>query len=222
MQAKPLLSFLFVGCSFFFSPLVSAQAPKSFQLTVDGDTLNVIDHEGKKQGPWINQVPELRGEPGYEEEGLYIDDQKDGYWRKYTLQGDLMAVEFYKKGGKDGVQRYFTFFGNLEREETWRGYNPDSPYDTIAVYGADNNEILEYKIVKAEPYSVKHGTWRYYDEGNLVNTEEWDRNNLVPKKTVATAPTDKPKKIEKTPEMMEWDKKNSGKKRGLRDGQTGF
>lgn len=222
MHANPILSLIIFCCGLLISAQTSAQGHKSFQLTVDGDTLNVIDHEGKKQGPWINQLPELRGEPGYEEEGLYIDDQKDGYWRKYSLQGDLMAVEFFKRGGKDGIQRYFTFFGNLEREESWRGYNPDSPYDTIAVYGADNNEIIEYKIVAAVPYSIKHGTWNFYDEGVLVNTEEYDRNNLVPKKAVATVPDEKPKKVEKTAEMMEWDKKNSGKKRGLRDGQTGM
>jgi hypothetical protein len=202
---------------------VSAQNYKSFLISVSGDTINIVDADGKKQGKWVIQVEELRGEPGFEEEGIFIDNQKDGYWRRYSLQGDLIAVEQYKLGGKDGLQQYFTFLGNLAREESWKGYNPDAPYDTIAVYGADNNDIIDYKIVKAEPYSVKHGFWKYYDEGQLLRTEEYDRNNLViPKTTAANPEESKPKKIEKTPEMLEWERKNSGKKRALRDGQTGL
>lgn len=198
------------------------QSYQSYAISANGDTINIIDHDGKKQGKWVIQVDELRGEPGYEEEGMFKDNVKDGIWRRYTLQGDLIAVENYKMGGKDGLQQYYTFLGNLEREESWKGFNPDSPYDTIPVYGADNNEVLEYRIVEAAPYSVKHGTWKFYNDGILLRTEEYDRNNLVstPRPVAATDQEAKPKKIEKTPEMMEWDKKNSGKKKGMRDGQT--
>ncbi len=89
--------------------------------------------------------------------------RRDGLWRKYTLQSDLIAIENYKYGGKDGLCQYFTPMGDLMREENWRAYNPDQPYDTIPVYGQGNNEILSYKIVKAEQYSVKNGDWTYYD-----------------------------------------------------------
>ncbi|HRO18483.1 MAG TPA: hypothetical protein PLU07_09850 [Ferruginibacter sp.] len=209
--------------SLLISTAVMAQGYKSYDLTVDGDTINIIDANGKKQGPWVLRVEEVRGEPGYEEEGMFKDDYKNGYWRRYSLQGDLMGVEHYKFGGKDGLQQYFTFFGNLEREENWRGYNPDAPYDTIAVYGAGSNEIVDFKIVKAEPYSVRHGVWKYYDEGRLMRSEEYDRNNLVIPKETATAPVkEKPKEVEKTAEMLEWEKKNRGKKGALRDGRTGM
>ena len=128
-------------------------------------------------------------------------------------------------GGLHGIQQYYTFLGDLIREESWRGYDPDAPYDTIAVYGAGNNDIVDYKIVKAEQYSVKHGEWKYYEPGSgrLVKTEMYDRGfPLTPANPVkpGVVVTDKPKKIDKTPEMLEWEKKNKGKKKVLRDGRT--
>ena len=196
---------------------------KEYGLSPEGDTLNAIDKKDQKQGRWVIHVNELRGEPGYEEEGMFKDNQKNGYWRIYNLDGDLIAVENYKFGGKDGVQQYYSFLGELQREESWRGYNPDAPYDTIAVYGSGSNEIIDFKVVKAEPYSVKQGTWKFYEQGMVVKTEEWERNNLVvPKKNVASAAPAKKKEVEKTAEMIKWEQKNKGKKNVLRDGQTGY
>ena len=199
---------------------------KDYKLNAKGDTINGVNQDGQKHGKWVIHIDEIRGEPGYEEEGVYKKGVKDGYWRRYSLQGDLIGVEHFKLGGKDGLQQYFTYLGDLEREENWKGYNPDAPYDTIAVYGTGSGEIVDYKIVKAEPYSVKDGEWRYYEPGSgrLIRTEQWARNNLVnpnaPKPTAAVS--DKPKKVEKTAEMLEWERKNKNKKKALRDGRTGL
>lgn len=199
---------------------------KEYKLNAKGDTINVIDKKGSKQGKWVIHMDELRGEPGYEEEGMFKNGEKDGYWRRYSLEGDLLAVENYRLGGKDGLQQYYSFVGELIREETWRGYNPDAPYDTVAVYGPGNNEIIEYKIVKAVPYSIKNGPWRYYQGGMVVKTEEYDRNNLVLPNVstggAVSAVKSKPKKVEKTAVMLEWERKNKGKKKVLRDGATGL
>ena len=205
---------------------ISANAQyKSYSLNAKGDTINGVNKNGERIGKWIFRTEELRGEPGFEEEGMYVKGQKDGYWRKYSLDGDLIGMEHYIKGGKDGTQLYYTFTGTLIREENWRGYNPDSPYDTIAIYGTGSGEIVDYKMVKAVPYSVKHGSWKYYDDaGRILRVEEWELNNLVQpkqeKKEVAAQT--KPKKPDKPAEMVEWEKKNSGKKKALRDGQTGL
>lgn len=200
---------------------------KTYKLNADGDTLNAIDKSDRKQGKWVVHVDEIRGEPGYEEEGEFKDDKKEGVWRVYNLKGDLIAVENYKFGGKDGIQQYYTYLGELVREESWRGYNPDAPYDTIAVYGEGNNEIVDFKIVKAEQYSVKHGEWKYYDPvygGRLIKVEKYERGHLETPGgstvNLTPVPVDKNKKVEKTPEMLEWEKKNKGKKKALRDGRT--
>jgi antitoxin component YwqK of YwqJK toxin-antitoxin module len=194
---------------------------KSYTISPKGDTLNAIDNKNMKQGKWVLHIDALRGEPGYEEEGIFADDKKEGLWRKYTLQSDLIAVENYRYGGKDGLSQYYTPLGELIREENWRAYNPDAPYDTIAVYGTGSNEILSYKIVKAEQYSVKNGDWNYYDpSGIIIKTEKYDRGHLLSQpKTGLVA--DKPKKVTKPAEVLEYEKKNSGKKKvKTRDGQT--
>jgi antitoxin component YwqK of YwqJK toxin-antitoxin module len=197
---------------------------KNFKIGPKGDTLNAIDKKDLKQGKWVIHVDEIRGEPGYEEEGIFKAGNKEGIWRRYNLSGDIIAVENYKLGGKDGIQQYYSYLGDLQREESWRGYNPDAPYDTVAVYGTGSGQIESYKIVKAEQYSVKHGTWKYFDEtGKIAKTFKYDRGKLESEKSNTIAPkvVSDSKKIEKTPEMLEWERKNKGKKRVVRDGRTG-
>lgn len=216
-----LLSAAFIFC---FSQNVIAQQYKSYKLNANGDTLNAITKDNLKHGKWVERVEELRGEPGFEEEGVYNKGMKEGMWRKYNLTGDLIAVENYLHGGKDGLQQYFNYLGDIEREESWRGYNPDSPYIEIPIYGTGSGEIIEMKKVKAEPYSVKQGFWKYYEPGGrLLRTDEYSNNQLVvpkPKEEPVSTAAPKKKEVPKTPEMIEWEKKNSGKKKALRDGKT--
>jgi hypothetical protein len=112
--------------------------------------------------------------------------------------------------------------GDLVREESWRAYNPDQPYDTIPIYGTGSNEILNYKIVKAQPYSVKDGQWTYYENGKIIKTENYDRGYLLNpvKKEVAA---DEPMKKIVPKEVLEYQKKNAHKKHvKVRDGATGY
>ena len=220
--------FFAIGAVFFFGYSAASQN-KSFQLSPKGDTLNVVDKNNLKQGKWVIVVAELRGEPGYEEEGYFKDDKKTGKWRKYSTAGDILAIENYKLGGKDGVQEYFTFLGDMVRHEEWKGYNPDAPFDTIAVYGQGNNEISSYKIVKAEQYSVPHGEWKYYAPGEkFLRLERYDRGQLLKNASDSTivvakkVAQDQPEEKVKTKEILEYEKKYSKKKRGQmeRTGKT--
>ncbi len=217
---------LWIAGMLFMLSNAKAQQYKSFKISVKGDTINRVLNDGTKEGKWVISMPELRGEPGYDEEGIYRKGVKEGLWRKYTAQGDLLAVENYLHGGKDGVQQYFTFLGDPLREESWKGYNPDAPFDTIAVYGTGSNEIIDFKIVKAEPYSVKQGEWKYFDPstGAVIKTEMWELNNLQKPGTppVSEAVAAKKKEVPKTAAMIEWEKKNRGKKGAVRDGRTGL
>jgi antitoxin component YwqK of YwqJK toxin-antitoxin module len=219
MQKIRLTTLLFV----LFAINASAQY-KSFKLTTTGDTINIVDKKGLKQGNWVNTVAALRGEPGYEEEGVYKNDQKTGTWRLYNTTGDIIGVENYLFGGKDGVQQYYSYLGALIREESWKGYNPDAPYDTIPVYGNGNGEITSFKIVKAEQYSVKDGDWKFYntETGEVESVEHFDRGRLVKDKgdnSTVTDPTDKPKTAPKPQAILDYEKKNKNKKQ--RDGNTG-
>lgn len=213
---------VFILIAFQISFSLSAQK-KSYKISVKGDTINIVDHNGLKQGKWVLHVDPLRGEPGYEEEGIFVDDKREGTWRKYTLQGDFIALENYKHGDKDGNWKFFTRFGDLEREENWRAYNPDQPYDTIPIYGTGNNEIISYKVVKAEPYSVKNGTWTYYQNGKIIRTEEYDRGHLLQAAKTESVATEEPMKKIVPKEVLDYRKKNSKKKNvKVIDGSTSY
>ena len=220
-------NYLFLFLLLLLQTGVNAQL-KSFKISAKGDTINKIDKKNRMQGKWVIKKDALRGEPGYEEEGIYKDSLKEGVFRKYTLDGDVLGYETFLHGAKDGSQQYYTPLGVLLREESWRGFNKDSPYDTIPIYGTGSGEIIEMRVVKAIPYSVKQGEWKYYEavSGELIKSEMWDRNNLVlPKKEVPKVAIGKSlegvkKVVAKTPQMLEWERKNSGKKKAVRNGAT--
>lgn len=217
-------------------PTVCLSQLKSYIIGVKGDTLNRVDMNGKKQGPWVSHFDELRGEPGFEEEGYYINDKKEGVWRKYSLQGDLVAMENYRWGNKDGKNVYFNNVGQLEREESWKAVNPDNPYDTVAIYDLnDPTKIVDHRVIKLDGYTLKHGTWNYYDanSGRLEKTEKWyfDKpgaenadGELAPIEIANNTKmkSDSAKKYPKPQAVLDFEKKNKKKKIKVRDGSTGY
>lgn len=209
---------------------------KSYIIGVNGDTLNVVDLEGKKQGRWVITVEALRGEPGYEEQGVFVNDKKDGRWQQFYLTGDIQAIENYKWGVKHGKSYYYNRFGALVREESWKAVNPENPYDTAAVYDInDPTRIVDYVIVKLEGSTLRHGIWKYYDPdfGTVEKTEEYvldkPKNGLGDLAPIEVKPTYKPtidslgnKASPKPKAVLDFEKKNSGKKSiKVRDGKTG-
>ena len=131
--------------------------------------------------------------------------------------------------------------GDLLREESWKAVNPNDPYDTVAVYDVnDPSKIVGTQIVKLEGFTLKHGTWRYYDPnfGTVVKTEKWfldkpatgDNKNDDDLKPIdisdnSTQKTDTTgKKTSAKPQaVLDYEKKNSGKKKiKVRDGRTGY
>lgn len=216
---------------------------KSYTLSVHGDTLNRVDAKGLKQGPWIIKVENLRGERGYEEEGYFQDDAKQGTWKRYSLEnGVKIAEENYKWGKLHGKSKYYTYNGGLAREESWRAMDPGKKFDTVALYDLnDPTKEINRIVVKNEGLSVKHGKWVFYDpvEGVVVETETYALNKLVNADGSVEGEDDiKPigltkytpsvdslgkKNVAKPQAIMDFEKKNAGKKKvKVRDGSTGM
>ena len=214
---------------------------KNYIISPKGDTLNRVDLKSKKQGPWVIHVNDNHGERGYEEEGYFINDKKEGTWRQFSLAGDMIAIENYRWGNKDGKCQYFTSMGDLLREESWKAVNPDSPYDTVAVYDVnDPTKIVGTQIVKLEGFTLKHGTWRYFDPnfGTLVKTEKWfldkpatgDSKNDddlrpidVSDNAKSKSDTTVKKGTAKPQAVLDYEKKNAGKKKiKVREGRTSY
>lgn len=212
---------------------------KSFIMGPKGDTLNRVDMNGKKQGPWVIHVDNLRGERGYEEEGYFEDDQKEGTWKRFSLEGVKIAEENYRWGKLNGKQQYYTYNGGLMRVENWRALDPKVAFDTVAVYDVkDPSLVVDWVVVKNEGVSMKHGKWLYYDprEGTVEATETYVMNKLQTDDGLTDSDDIRPigisngksvsdtsgKKVAKPQAILDYEKKNSGKKKiKVRDGSTG-
>jgi len=206
---------------------------KSYKLSSNGDTLNCVDFNDFKQGKWIVTTPKLRGEPGFEAEGVFKNNRKEGLWRTFNLMGDLIAQENFKWGNKNGRCLYFTIAG-LEREESWRAVNPDKAYDTLDVVDPGNPNQYERIVVKNDGNSIKHGIWKTFspNTGALIETveyimgklkEEVEAEKLVntptSKQVVDTAKKQAPKLLPK--EVLDFNKKQSKKNKPVVTGRTG-
>ena len=226
---------LFTLFSLLFYISVIAQC-KTFKITSKGDTINCTEASGAKRGKWKIEAPPLRGEKGYIEEGVFVNDKKEGTWRRFNLMGDPLAIENYTWGLKNGICTYLAIQG-IEREESWRAIDPSKPYDTIDVQDINNPNIYEKVIVKTTGASIKHGTWKIYDPftGKRLRTENWildvlqdpnakkeDSSNTSTTLTNLGTPKSKSDSATKKvipKEVLEFQKKNKGKK--VVDGKTG-
>jgi len=181
----------------------------------------------------------LRGEPGYDEQGYFTDDKKDGLWVRFSLQGDKIAEENYRWGAKDGKARYYTRTGGLMREESWRAVDPTKTMDTVEVFDInDPTKVIDRVVVKLEGQTMKHGVWNYYETewGGIIKTERYflDRlqtgleadSDLQPigiTDTKAKSDTVTKKTVQKPQAVLDYEKKNAGKKKiKVRDGRTGY
>lgn len=215
-----------------FISFVSFSQWKSYRIANNGDTINCIDKNDLRQGKWSIKVESIRGEPGYTQEGIYKNGKKEGIWRTYTTKGDLLSVERFRWGNKDGKSQYYNIAG-LVREESWKAVNPDNPYDTIDVYDPVDPTKVERKVIKMEGSSVKHGSWKYFDtqSGSVVKTENYFLDKLEePAKNLAEndnaflsdSTNKKNIKAQKTKpkEVLDFEKKIGKKKVKVIDGTT--
>jgi hypothetical protein len=209
---------------------------KNYIISVRGDTLNRVDMKDRKQGPLVVHVDELRGEQGYDEQGYFMDDRKDGVWVRFSLQGDKLAAETYRWGNLDGKAQYFNRTGALMREENWRAVDPSKTYDTVDVFDMyDPNKVIDRVVIKLEGQTYKHGKWTYYDPewGTVIKTENWfmgrqknddgsDLADLQPIERKTQTDSEGNKIVQKPQAVLDYEKKNSGKKKiKSRDGSTG-
>ena len=221
-------SITFIIICIFLANSASSQC-KSFRINDHGDTLNCIDNDNNKQGKWINHYDQLRGEPGFEEEGEYKNNLKEGKWRKYDLSGYLIAIENFRWGNKDGNQQYF-YQGEIVREESWRAIDPEKKFDTIDVPDLYDHYKVTRKVIKVESYSLKEGVWKYYRPGSLslIKTETYVLDKLqIPKlentNNSSDSTANKPPAKKVVPDQVKaFEKKNSGKKIKYKDGSTGL
>lgn len=163
-----------------------------FALFAQAQKTNQLDAKKRKQGPWVEQVAPLRGEPGYSWEGVYKTDRKEGVWRKYNVTGDLIAEETFHNGVLDGPCKYFYDNGKLNAAGNMLAMDIEGEIDTVLVIDPVTQEESRVEVVR-KGNSVRHGEWRIYDEDGVMIKETYSRGEIV------TGAADNQRKANATP-----------------------
>jgi antitoxin component YwqK of YwqJK toxin-antitoxin module len=162
----------------------------AFAQSKDGKEINQTDAQGKPNGLWYTSKPAMRGEPSEAIFGSYDHGQKMGLWYVSDGIGNLVSIETFKLGVRDGEAKYFEN-GHLTCIGHFRGLNPKVALDTVLVVDpitADEKLVS----VPTERGSVRHGSWRFYDElsGRLVREEYYQIDELLYSKDFSISSTD--------------------------------
>ncbi len=160
----------------FVAVMQSAVAQEKRMKYVQEKT-NAVDAKNRKQGPWIEQVESIRGEPGFSWEGVYKNDRKEGVWKKYAVSGDLLAEETYQNGALNGLCKYYFPDGKLNAAGNMMAVDIEGQKDTVVVVDPVTGAETLTEVVR-KGNSVKQGEWKVYDEdGNMVR-ETYERGEL--------------------------------------------
>lgn len=141
--------------------------------------LNRTDAHGKPDGLWYLSTGGMRGEPAINTLGSYDHGEKTGTWYVSNERGDMISIENYKHNVKDGEAQYFEN-GKLTALGHFRGLNPNVPMDTFMLTDVVSGEE-KLMIIPTERGSVRHGTWRFYDDlsGRLIREEQYQMDELI-------------------------------------------
>lgn len=176
--------------------------------------VNQRDAQQRKQGPWIEEVGEIRGEPGFTWEGTYKNGRKEGIWRKTSLAGNLIAEETYHNNVLDGYCRYFFPNGKLAEEGAYIATEIEGQRDTIMVIDPVTNVETPTEIIR-KGNSVRNGVWKIFDEetGKMVK-QYFKRGEIVTPEELgdSTIPAEAP--VKKAPLQLPHENQGKSKKRG--------
>ena len=159
-------------------------------FVIDRLKINRRDKSNLKQGKWFT----FYGNGNIREEGNYRDDKKDGYFKNYSENGDLISVT-----------KYIQDIRQVDAEEVTkldiRGeYYPDGKIKAMATYrngvpeGVRREYDLEGQIIRSMIYrngivtgegivledGTREGHWKeFYPEGSLRSEGEYKENKPV-------------------------------------------
>ncbi len=101
-------SFIFILYLFFlFASSIKAQSIE----VIEGDTVNVTDSNGLKQGYWIDIEKRT--------EGNFLNNKQEGVWKAYYANKNIKSEITYLNGEKKGYARIYYEDGNIAEEGTW-------------------------------------------------------------------------------------------------------
>lgn len=151
---------------------------KSYKVLPNGDTINRIDGQQRRQGPWI-----IEGVDDMEERvlsfGSYKNNKAEGLWIKTNRDGMPISQENFKNDLLDGEATYYEG-GHLICVGHYLALRSTVEYDTVWVENPETNQLRPVRI-KSSRGSVRHGYWTYYQPGTkqLFRVQEYQADSLI-------------------------------------------
>ena len=167
---KKLLLFLITFCGATFAQSQSSEV-------INGDTTNLIDINGKKQGKWIlygKHKPGTCYAPTAKvEEGKYLDNRKTGIWVEYYCNSNMKNKLTFTNGRPDGYAIMYNENGKISEEGNWKMNRWVGNYKLYY----DNGQVQHEFVFNAG--GKREGAQKYYYdngqvaiEGNFQNGKE--------------------------------------------------
>lgn len=159
-------------------------------IAQDKTEINQLDESGKPHGLWYTYTPAERGEGAESKFGHYDHGDKMGLWYVNDGKGNMISIETFKFNVRDGEAKYFEN-GQLTCIGHYRGLNPKLALDTVLIVDPITGDE-KWVSVPTERGSVRHGSWRFYDElsGRLIKEEQYQIDELIYKKDFSISAAD--------------------------------
>lgn len=146
--------------------LIIGFASYSQTETYQGKTVNAVDGDNLKQGPWVKFVP--GDNTKITEEGNYKDSKKEGVWKEYYKNGNLKSEITYVNNKPDGYAKLYYESGKLSEEGIWKGTKWVGSYKYYHENGKPKYEFAYTDDGK------RTGKQKYYHENGKIAIEgEW-------------------------------------------------
>lgn len=130
---------------------------------------NKKDDQGRKQGFW--QIKGYMGnDPSYGaenivEEGTYVDDKKEGLWKKYYPTGTLKSEITYINNRPNGPYSVFYPSGQLEEKGNWSRNKNTGEFNRFYKNGEPQQEFF------FDDTGLRNGVQRYFHENGQLSLE---------------------------------------------------
>lgn len=186
----------------------------------NGDTINVVDIEGKKQGYW-RITGDMRNLPEYAstdvvEEGGYEHSRRIGIWKKYFPGNKIKSEVEYDAGRPNGSFKVYFENGQVEEAGSWsssgRGkylgdfkrYHPNGNVAQEKTFNDEGktNGVVRYFHENGKPElefttvgGVESGLMRRYFANGDLKEEKVFNNGVVDAGTVKTYESHKPEVV---------------------------
>lgn len=152
---------IIIFISVFFQFVASSQTSENY----NGETINLTDAEGFKQGRWLKFNAD---KSVVIEEGNYVNNKKEELWKQYYNDGKIKTELTYKNNKADGYAKFYYENGKVSEEGLWQSNKWIGAYK---MYFENGNLSYEWNYTEQ---GKRSGIQKYYHpNGKIMIEGDW-------------------------------------------------